>query len=114
MYAEKRDRITCLGVFGTFLPFKNGSQHFANGLPEQQGHGSKGLMSTIVVYMEVASLMSCTVYVLPESMLQYQARFKHPPTANNLRNFLPLLPNDELVLITLCNNLTRFSKANAV
>ena len=30
-----------------------------------------------------------------------------------LRNSLLLLPNDELLLIALCNNLTRFSKANA-
>ena len=82
MYAVNRDRITCLGVFGMFLPFKNGSQHFANGLPEQQGHGSKGLMSTIVVFIEVASVVCRPEYVLPDSMLQYQARFKHPPTAN--------------------------------
>jgi len=114
VYAVNRDRITCLGVFGTFLPFKNGSQHFANGLPEQQGHGSKGLMSTIVVSVEVASLMCRTVHFLPDSMLQYQARFKHPPTANNSRNLHLLLSNDELLLIALCNNLTRFSEANTV
>ena len=69
MYAVKRDRITCLGVFGTFFPFKNGWQHFANALPEQQGQGSKGLMLAIVVYKEIASLVCCPDDLLPDSML---------------------------------------------
>jgi hypothetical protein len=43
VYAAKRERMTCLGVLGTLLPVKKGSQHFEKGLSEQQGQGSSGL-----------------------------------------------------------------------
>ena len=68
VYAVKRDRITCLGVFGTFSPLKTAGSTLRM-LCRAAGARVKGLMLAIVVYIEIASLVCCLDDLLPDSML---------------------------------------------